>query len=145
MPVRQQGYQICPFFLREAARTITCEGIAPGALCGHRFDTAQDRARHQREYCNSYGYPSCLWAAALMRAAEAGELDGYKCGLSDSGCPCSRPERGMCCSYCERRDKCPAPEWRCENDAGKCGYLTRGTKIVKKKQEEEAGTLFDFL
>lgn len=154
MPIRQQGYQICPFFVKESELSVTCEGVIPGVACTQRFAASKQRAEHQRRYCNSYDYSDCPWAAMLTQAAESGALDGYRCGLSGDGCPCSRPERGMCCAYCERRAHCPAPIWWCENDPGKCGYLKRGGKLAKPIEQEplrqevdagETGTLFDFL
>lgn len=56
---------ICPYFLREYNKSITCEGLEDTDEIMHRFDSAKDKCAFQRRYCFRYEYRRCPFAKAI--------------------------------------------------------------------------------
>lgn len=59
---------ICPFYLKEARLSITCEGLSDGTVCMTRFETTEAKEDFQAMNCEMYNYENCCpLAAALMQ------------------------------------------------------------------------------
>jgi len=73
---------VCPFYIREAQKSITCEGIIPGTCGMTRFDSASEKLAYQAVNCESYDYTArCCLAAVLMEkygkeGGESGKEEG---------------------------------------------------------------------
>jgi len=62
---------VCPFYLKEARKSITCEGLADGTMSMTRFASEEEKQRFQAENCEMYNFDRfCPMAAALMRKYE---------------------------------------------------------------------------
>jgi len=60
----------CPFFERDAALSISCEGIIPGTLHTTRFNTMAEKRKYQIEHCEKHRHMNCSLARALMKKYE---------------------------------------------------------------------------
>lgn len=69
MNVRGGTDTYCPFYVREALKSITCEGQV-GDCVMHRFKTRDDLLAWQARYCFGKGYKQCPQAVALIKAYE---------------------------------------------------------------------------
>ena len=49
---------LCPFFITEAGKSITCEGII-GKEVLNRFDTQEEKIAHEEKYCTKYSCEEC--------------------------------------------------------------------------------------
>lgn len=59
---------ICPFFEKESAKSICCEGLVKDTLCLMRFRTELEKQIYQESHCDTYDYAAvCPMAAAIMR------------------------------------------------------------------------------
>ena len=59
---------ICPFYLKEAGKSITCEGLAEGTTNMMRFTSEAEKQRFQELNCEMHNYEFCCpMAAAIMR------------------------------------------------------------------------------
>lgn len=59
---------VCPYFVREAEKSITCEGIIQGTLDTRRFSTKKDKERHEDMCCTSAAACNlCIVAEFLSR------------------------------------------------------------------------------
>lgn len=56
---------ICPYYIREANKSITCEGMIPGTMNQQRFDTERELLVFQRRFCCTPSYRTCPVAASL--------------------------------------------------------------------------------
>lgn len=56
---------ICPYYIREYKRSITCEGLIDGEETLHRFRSVKEKCAHQRRCCFRYDYDRCPYAKAL--------------------------------------------------------------------------------
>lgn len=56
---------ICPYYVREANKSITCEGTVSGTLSQHRFDSEQEMLQFQTQFCCTRTYSRCPHAASL--------------------------------------------------------------------------------
>lgn len=64
---------ICPFYLKEAQKSITCEGLIEGTSNMTRFDTEEEKLQYQSANCEMYNYANCCkLAAALAKKYEEG-------------------------------------------------------------------------
>ena len=64
---------ICPFYIREARKSITCEGLIDGTDGMMRFDDEAAKQRYQEEHCECADYFSrCRVAEALHKRYESG-------------------------------------------------------------------------
>lgn len=62
---------ICPFYQREADKSITCEGVIPGTTASTHFDSKGEKRLFQEQHCELREYEKCCpLAAALMRKYE---------------------------------------------------------------------------
>jgi len=55
----------CPFYMSEAAMSITCEGIV-GVSTVSRFRTAGDKRYHEENFCTGKACIGCGVYSALM-------------------------------------------------------------------------------
>ena len=56
---------LCPFFVTESPKSITCEGII-GKECVSRFDTTEEKKAHEEQYCTKRDYEACEICKALL-------------------------------------------------------------------------------
>ena len=62
---------ICPFYIKESDKGITCEGIIPGTMQLIRFNSVLEKRRHQQTRCERRDYADvCAIAKMLMERAE---------------------------------------------------------------------------
>ena len=66
MNVRGGTDTFCPYYVREANKSITCEGIIAGTYSQQRFDTEADLHDFQSRNCFTRSYDRCPLAAALI-------------------------------------------------------------------------------
>lgn len=64
---------ICPFYVREALKSITCEGIIPGTCSMTRFESVEEKLAYQAANCEKYGYATCCRLAAALMEKYRGE------------------------------------------------------------------------
>lgn len=70
------GRAICPFYVKEAKQSITCEGLIDGADNMARFASADEKRVFQRERCERFDYEKrCPLAAALAKKTAADETN----------------------------------------------------------------------
>lgn len=69
MNVRGGTDTYCPFYVREALKSITCEGQV-GDCVMHRFKTCAEMRMWQEQYCFGRGYKQCPQAVVLIKAYE---------------------------------------------------------------------------
>lgn len=55
----------CPFYIKEAEKSITCEGCTENSTNMQRFETSEEKEHYQEQYCTTRGYIMCPWAASL--------------------------------------------------------------------------------
>lgn len=58
-------YAICPFFITESNKSITCEGII-GKENVSRFNTVEEKKAHEEYYCTKQDYEACEICKALL-------------------------------------------------------------------------------
>ena len=62
------GAAFCPFFVKEADKSVTCEGLLPGTLTAMKFETADDRRAYVETVCCAKDCGRlCPLALSLMR------------------------------------------------------------------------------
>lgn len=61
---------ICPYFQRESEQKIACEGVVEDSTTLLKFCSEEEKRRHRRMYCQSYGYEKCPLAKILRRKYE---------------------------------------------------------------------------
>lgn len=54
----------CPFYVREARTTITCEGII-GSVTVNRFNTEREKVEHENNFCTGKTCLGCGVHSAL--------------------------------------------------------------------------------
>ena len=72
-----KGSAICPYFVREASKQVTCEGFIPDAYIAVVFRTNADLRRWQQEMCLTWNYVDCPIAQKLNQLYEDGEHKPY--------------------------------------------------------------------
>lgn len=66
MPNKAIDAQIfCPFYISEAAMSITCEGII-GSATVNRFNSVKDKVYHETAFCTDKTCAGCGVYSALM-------------------------------------------------------------------------------
>lgn len=63
---------LCPFFLCESKKSITCEGIITESMVS-RFDTEEEKQIHEKTYCTKYDFESCEICKALSKKCDKSE------------------------------------------------------------------------
>lgn len=58
---------ICPFYLRDTGKTVSCEGISSNSCLQYTFKTGDEKKEHKEKFCNSYDYRKCEWAGRKER------------------------------------------------------------------------------
>lgn len=59
---------ICPFYLRETEKSITCEGLQGNATIVLKFLSSSQKQKFQKQKCGNFNYIFlCSIAAAIMR------------------------------------------------------------------------------
>ena len=56
----------CPFYITEAATTITCEGII-GSSTTNRFKNRKEKEYHENNFCTGRSCSGCGIFSALMQ------------------------------------------------------------------------------
>ncbi len=56
---------LCPFFISESVKSITCEGII-GEQNVTRFNSEQEKKLHQGKYCTKRDYENCEICKVLL-------------------------------------------------------------------------------
>lgn len=67
---------VCPFYIREADKSITCEGAIPGAENAIKFTTEEEKRRHQDRYCSTFRFGDCPTAKAIEQNMVKTEIAG---------------------------------------------------------------------
>lgn len=57
---------ICPFFITESQKSITCEGIIADQTVT-RFYSEEEKKMYEKLYCTKYDYESCEICRALSK------------------------------------------------------------------------------
>jgi len=57
---------LCPFFITESKKSISCEGII-GSKCVSCFEFTEDKEVHEKEFCTTRHYYKCKIYSALMK------------------------------------------------------------------------------
>ena len=58
---------ICPFYIKEARLSISCEGIIHGSSMMLRFKDESNKERWQSIACETYKYMGCPLAALVCK------------------------------------------------------------------------------
>lgn len=61
----EDAYTGCPFYLKESANRLICEGIPEGSVNVTIFGASVGKARYKERFCRS-NYNSCALCSALM-------------------------------------------------------------------------------
>jgi ribosome-binding protein aMBF1 (putative translation factor) len=64
---------ICPYYVKEADQSITCEGVIPGTNIMMRFPGVAEKNTFQGKYCSKHDYLRCPQAAILEKFANSEE------------------------------------------------------------------------
>lgn len=57
---------VCPFYEREAAQSVTCEGVGGEMRTSVRFNTAAGKRLWFDKYCSGFKYKSCPYARTVL-------------------------------------------------------------------------------
>lgn len=61
------GKAICPFYIKEARLSITCEGLIAGTCAMTRFLSVEQKIEFQEKHCDVYEYETtCPMAVVLF-------------------------------------------------------------------------------
>lgn len=60
------GKTVCPFYLKEAKFSITCEGIILGTQMMTRFGSEEEKLNHQKCHCMRFTYKDTCPAAYFL-------------------------------------------------------------------------------
>ncbi len=70
---------VCPYYVKESDKGITCEGIVPGTTQLIRFNSALEKRRHQKIRCERRDYADvCALAKVLEERAETNDAGSVK-------------------------------------------------------------------
>lgn len=62
------GAAFCPFFVKEADKSVSCEGLLPGTLTAMKFEDAEARRAYVETVCCAKDYGRlCPLAVSLTR------------------------------------------------------------------------------
>ncbi len=50
---------ICPYYKRETAQSVRCEGMSDGNLLHINFCSKENKKDHKKSYCCSHRYTNC--------------------------------------------------------------------------------------
>ena len=64
---------ICPFYVKEAEKSVSCEGFYEGNTLMMRFPSKESKLEFMKKRCETKDYSSCMLAAALIKKYE-GEM-----------------------------------------------------------------------
>ena len=56
---------LCPFFVTESKKSISCEGII-GYKCVSCFEFTEEKEAHEKEFCTTRQFYKCKIYSALM-------------------------------------------------------------------------------
>jgi len=70
MAAMDGGAVVCPFYLREAPKSVACEGLSDGTVTLTRFTSREAKERYKLRYCDTFTYSRCPLAAALAAKYE---------------------------------------------------------------------------
>lgn len=64
---------ICPFYMGETEKSISCEGMIGGTRARNVFASADLKMRHMETRCHTHAYGKRCWhAAALLAKSDGG-------------------------------------------------------------------------
>jgi len=63
---------VCPFYLRESGRSITCEGLTDGVDNSVKFRDENSKKGWFDKYCGCFGYVHCPYARYLSKVKYGG-------------------------------------------------------------------------
>lgn len=64
---------ICPFYLGETGKSISCEGMIDGVRARNVFPTEEAKSSYMQTRCQTHAYARRCWhAAALVEKEEGG-------------------------------------------------------------------------
>lgn len=66
---------ICPFYEREAAMSVTCEGMECRVHTAVKFESCEDKRKWFARYCATYAYGRCPYAE-MITEGKYGEEEG---------------------------------------------------------------------
>ena len=61
---------VCPFYLREDAKSISCESFGLASVMTMKFKKTEEKRAWQSQYCFLFSYGRCPIAAAIERKYE---------------------------------------------------------------------------
>lgn len=61
------AHAVCPFFIREYSKSVSCEGLSDQAEIIYKFGSAHAKCAHQRRYCFGYDFARCPIAEAILK------------------------------------------------------------------------------
>ena len=64
---------VCPFYLREEAKSISCEGFGLASVMTMKFKKTEEKRAWQNQYCFLFSYGRCPIAAAIAKKYETQE------------------------------------------------------------------------
>lgn len=50
---------VCPYYIRETAKSITCTGVIRGTNAMSRFENSEEKAKWQSSKCTTFCYSNC--------------------------------------------------------------------------------------
>ena len=62
---------VCPFYMHEADKSITCEGLRETSLLMMRFRQREEKEAWQAEFCVKFSYDQCPVAWMLLQKYDA--------------------------------------------------------------------------
>lgn len=45
---------LCPYYIRDSLKQITCEGVVSGSKMSIKFDNESEKIEYQRQHCFTY-------------------------------------------------------------------------------------------
>lgn len=65
------GTAICPYYLKDAEKSITCEGVLPSTSTMVRFNSAEEKRLWLERCCSTFDYNKLCVIAMLITAVYA--------------------------------------------------------------------------
>lgn len=57
---------VCPFYMGETSKSISCEGMIDGTKARSVFETQKEKKIHMETRCYSHRYAKRCWLAAAL-------------------------------------------------------------------------------
>ena len=59
-------HTVCPFFIREYSKSVSCEGLSERDEIIYKFGSEPAKNAHQRKYCFGYNFTRCPIAKVIF-------------------------------------------------------------------------------